>query len=59
MRNESVTHYREIRFNMIKPKVMSLLFAKIPKTSEYNNLVYLYGNASKTFGRWKKLKAAA
>jgi hypothetical protein len=59
MRNESPVHYREIRFNMIKPKVMSLLFAKIPKTSEYNNLVYVYSNASKSFGRWKKSTRAA
>jgi hypothetical protein len=59
MRNESATHYREIRFNMIKPKVMSLLFEKIPKTSEYNDLVYVYGNAAKTFGRWKKPARAA
>jgi hypothetical protein len=59
MRNESPVHYREIRFNMIKPKVMSLLFAKIPKTGEYNNIVYIYGNASKTFGRWKIQKRAA
>ena len=59
MRNESAVHYREIRFNMIKPKVLSLLFTKIPKTSEYNNLVYIYGNASKSFGRWKKSTRAA
>ena len=59
MRNESTTHYREIRFNMIKPKVMSLLFVNIPKTGEYNNLVYVYGNASKTFGHWKIQKRAA
>jgi hypothetical protein len=59
MRNESATHYREIRFNMIKPKVMSLLFTKIPKTGEYNNLVYIYGNAFRTFGRWRKTKRVA
>ena len=54
MRNDSKIHYREIRFNMIKPKVMELLFAKIPQTDKYNNLVLLYGRASKTFGHWNK-----
>jgi hypothetical protein len=59
MRNESPIHYRQIRFNMIKPKVMDLLFTHILKSDEYNHLVYLYGNASKTFGRWKKPARAA
>lgn len=54
MRNDSLIHYRQIRFNMLKPKVMSFLFEKIPKTREYNPIVYVYGNASKTFGRWQK-----
>lgn len=53
MRNDSEKHYREIRFNMIKPKVMSLLFM-IPKTGKYSNKVFIYGNAVKSFGRWKK-----
>ena len=35
MRNESAIHYREIRFNMIKPKVMSLLFANIKAVEEF------------------------
>lgn len=59
MRNDSIVHYRQIRFNMIKPKVMSLLFSKIAKTHEYNPMVYVYGNASKTFGRWTKTAKAA
>lgn len=29
MRNDSEIHYREVRFNMIKPKVMEVLFEKI------------------------------
>jgi len=52
MRNDSPVHYREIRFNMIKPKVMSFLFEKIPLTKQYNDLVLIYGNAQKRFGRW-------
>jgi hypothetical protein len=59
MRNDSAIHYRQVRFNMIKPKVMSLLFGRIPKTSQYSSMVYVYGNASKTFGRWKKIPKAA
>lgn len=54
MRNDSPIHYREIRFNMIKPKVMYLLLEKIPITSEYNEKVIVHGSASKVFGRWIK-----
>lgn len=53
MRNDSQIHYREVRFNMIKPKVMELLFAKIPFIQAFNEVVWIYGNASKHFGRWK------
>lgn len=54
MRNDSVVHYREIRFNMYKPKAMKLLFSKIEPKKEYNESVFLYGEAIKHFGRWKK-----
>ncbi len=54
MRNESSIHYREIRFNMIKPVIMGLLFTKIPMIKKYNDKVLVYGNASKSFGRWSK-----
>jgi len=53
MRNDSPRHYRQIRFNMIKPKVMDLLFTKIPFSRNFNNLVLMYGNTVKHFGRWK------
>jgi len=53
MRNDSEIHYREVRFNMIKPKVMDLLFAKIPLTQVFSDKVWIYGNASKRFGRWE------
>lgn len=52
MRNDSLVHYREIRFNMIKPRVMKFLFENIPLTKKYNNSVLIYGGASKKFGRW-------
>lgn len=52
MRNDSVIHYRQIRFNMLKPKVMDLLFARIPLARVFNDKVWIYGNASRRFGRW-------
>ena len=53
MRNESQVHYQEIRFNMIKPKIMNLLFEKIPMTAQFNQSVLVYGNAPKHFARWQ------
>jgi len=53
MRNDSSQHYREMRFNMIKPKMMELLFKNIPFNQAFNDKVMVYGNASKVFGRWK------
>jgi len=35
MRNDSEVHYREIRFNMIKPRMMELLFSTIPRKVKY------------------------
>ena len=52
MRNDSPTHYREVRFNMIKAKVMELLLRIIPLSSQYNDKVYVHGSAAKVFGRW-------
>lgn len=55
MRNDSLVHYREIRFNMVKPKAMKLLFSKIPVSKAYSENVILYGEALKHFGKWKDL----
>ncbi len=52
MRNDSPVHYRQVRFNMIIPRVMSLLFEKIQSRKAYSQRVLVYGNASKRFGRW-------
>ncbi len=52
MRNDSAVHYREIRFNMVKPKAMKLLFSKITLRKEFNENVIVYGEAIKHFGRW-------
>src|SRR3989338_193778 len=54
MRNDSRIHYREIRFNMVKPKVTALLLDKLPVTAMFNGKVMVHGNASKKFGRWVK-----
>lgn len=35
MRNDSPVHYRQIRFNMLKPRMMNLLFEKIPLKKEF------------------------
>ena len=53
MRNDSQTHYREIRFNMIKPKAMSLLFDNILTKENYSDSIIVYGEAIKRFGKWK------
>ena len=54
MRNDSKIHYREIRFNMIKPRAMALLFDKIELKDKYNDSVFVYGEAGSRFGRWRK-----
>lgn len=52
MRNSSLNHYKEVLFVMNKLKVIGLLFGKIPMTKKFNDMVSIYGNASKRFGRW-------
>lgn len=54
MRNDSTIHYRQIRFNMLKPRMMKLLFDKLPMTKKISESVLVYGEASKKFGNWKK-----
>lgn len=54
MRNDSDIHYREIRFNMNKPKALHLLFDQIRLKQNYNDDVILYGESIKHFGRWTK-----
>ena len=56
MRNDSEVHYQEIRFNMIIEPAMELLMDKIPQKAVYNKNVWVYGEASKRFGRWRKKK---
>lgn len=54
MRNDSKIHYRQIRFNMLKPRMLNLLFDNIPKTNDFNERILVYGNACKKFGNWIK-----
>ena len=53
MRNDSKIHYRQIRFNMLKPRMMELLYEKIPQTGKYSDNVLIYGNANRKFGKWE------
>jgi hypothetical protein len=55
MRNDSLVHYREVRFNMYKSKVMNLFFEKIIESIEYNKKVIVYGRAIKKFHKKYKL----
>ena len=53
MRNDSESHYREVRFNMHKEGVINLLreHGKFP-SREYSGKVLVYGTAIKKFGNW-------
>jgi len=53
MRNDTPKHYRQICFNMIKPRMMSLLFSKILTKKKYKDNIYVYGKAKNKFGKWK------
>jgi len=52
VRTDSIIHYREIKFSVSKPKIMKLLYEKIPLVKKFNERVLVYGNAAKKFGRW-------
>ena len=52
MRNDSQTHYQEVRFNMIVPRAVSLLLTIAPQ-QPFNDQVDVYGAAIRRFGNWK------
>ena len=52
MRNDSRQHYAEVRFNMIKDRCVELLADANLKCKEHNDMVLVYGAATKTFGKW-------
>lgn len=57
MRNDSVQHYQEVRFNMLVRKIMPLLIGQIKPDaiSEISENIVVYGRAIKTFGNWPKV----
>lgn len=52
IRRDSATHYKEILFSILKPKMMKLLYSKIILKRNYNDKIIVYGEANKHFGRW-------
>jgi hypothetical protein len=45
-------HYREIRFNMLKPRAPKLLFEKTTQAEKFSGKVFVYGDAAKRLCRW-------
>ena len=58
MRNDSKTHYGEVRFNMLKRPCMTLFkeFRPSPfqESLNFSDEVTVYGRACSTFGNWDK-----
>ena len=54
MRNDSLTYYQQVRFNMNIQPAMSLLLSEIPQETMLKGAdnVAIHGNATKHFGRW-------
>jgi hypothetical protein len=54
MRNDSLIHYQQVRFNMRIQPAIRLLFGNIPqiKMLEGSDIIAIYGNAARRFGRW-------
>ena len=52
MRNDSPAHYQEVRFNMLKPRAMELLYGAIQNHEEFSAEIVVYGEAIKSFGNW-------
>jgi hypothetical protein len=55
MRNDSLKHYQQVRFNMDIQPATSLLLNQIPQGTVLKGTdnVIVHGNAIKSFGRWK------
>ena len=52
MRNDSPTHYAEIRFNMNREPFLTLLDEVMLPSSDFSQDVQLWGKAINTFGKW-------
>ena len=53
MRNDSPTHYQQVRFNMNIQPATSLLLGHIPQENMYSDVVAVHGRAASRFGRWR------
>ena len=51
IRNDSLTHYRQVRFNMYSKDTLSILLSseKVLPVQKFNDQVWLYGTARKSF----------
>lgn len=54
MRNDSRTHYQEVRFNMDKSRTAELLYEQVPGSRIFSENIKVYGQAIRTFGNWVK-----
>ena len=54
MRNDSIVHFKEIKFWMSKNKTFELLKANISPAKKVKSKLFLYGKALKTFKRYEK-----
>ena len=54
MRNDSETHYQEVRFNINKQPCVTLLLSNLLDPEHYSKEILVYGVAKKTFGNWHK-----
>lgn len=55
MRNDSPTHYQQVRFNMNIQPAIKLLLENIPqvKMLEGSDVVVIHGKAARRFGHWR------
>jgi hypothetical protein len=53
MRNDSVEHYQEVRFNMLKRRTMEMLYLFSKESKKYSDNIIVYDTAIKRFGNWK------
>ena len=54
MRNDSRSHYQEVRFNMNKIPAIELLKQNIDGSKAFSDEIIVYGKAMKTFGNWQE-----
>ena len=52
MRNDSLRHYQEVRFNMNKLPAVALLMDNAVRRNNYSDRVIVYDGAIRKFGNW-------